>query len=176
MEDRVRKRLGNRVGAQITVRTFHSLGMAIIGEVERRRPALSRVAEDEKALFTLLKGIIADLVAKLDFSKIMLRWFQEFFASYRSEHDFKTQGEYWNYIRTNEIRSLQGEMVKSFEECVIANFLYLNGVPYEYESPYEHKTATPERRQYQPDFYLPDAGIYIEHLCTLQIGQHPSIH
>ena len=173
MEDRVRKRLGNRVGAQITVRTFHSLGMAIIGETESRRPALSRVSEDEKALFTLLKGIITDLIANLKFSKIILRWFQEFFAPYRSEHDFRTQGEYWNYIRTNEIRSLQGEKVKSFEECVIANFLYLNGVPYEYESPYEHKTATPERRQYQPDFYLPDAGIYIEHFALSKSGNTP---
>ena len=173
MEDRVRKRLGNRVGAQITVRTFHSLGMAIIGETESRRPALSRVSEDEKALFTLLKGIIADLVAKLDFSKIILRWFQEFFAPYRSEHDFRTQGEYWNYIRTNEIRSLQGEKVKSFEECVIANFLYLNGVTYKYESPYEHETATPEKRQYHPDFYLPDAGIYIEHFALSKSGNTP---
>ena len=173
MEDRVRTRLGNSVGTQITVRTFHSLGMAIIGEVERKRPALSKVAEDEKALLVLLKGIITDLIANLKFSKIILRWFQEFFASYRSEHDFKTQGEYWNYIRTNEIRSLQGEMVKSFEECVIANFLYLNGVPYEYESTYEHETATPERRQYQPDFYLPDAAIYIEHFALSKSGNTP---
>ena len=173
MEDRVRKRLGTSVGTQITVRTFHSLGMAIIGEAERKRPALSRVAEDEKALLVLLKGIISDLVANLKFSKIMLRWFQEFFAPYRSEHDFKTQGEYWHYIRTNEIRSLQGEMVKSFEECVIANFLYLNGVPYEYESTYEHETATPERRQYHPDFYLPDAGIYIEHFALSKSGNTP---
>ena len=173
MEERVRKRLGNSVGTQITVRTFHSLGMAIIGEVERKRPALSRVAEDEKALLVLLKGIISDLVANLKFSKIMLRWFQEFFAPYRSEHDFKTQGEYWNYIRTNEIRSLQGEMVKSFEECIIANFLYLNGIRYKYESPYKHETATPERRQYQPDFYLPDAGIYIEHFALSKSGNTP---
>ena len=173
MEERVRKRLGNRVGSQITVRTFHSLGMAIIGDVERRRPALSKVAEDEKALLVLLKGIIADLVANLKFSKIMLRWFQEFFAPYRSEHDFKTQGEYWNYIRTNEIRSLQGELVKSFEECIIANFLYLNGVRYKYEGPYEHETATPEKRPYQPDFYLPDPGIYIEHFALSKSGKTP---
>ena len=101
MEERIQKRLGKKAGAQITVRTFHSLGMAIIGEAERRRPALSRVAEDKKALFDLLKSIIADLVASLKFSKVILRWFQEFFAPYRSEHDFKTQGEYWNYIRAN---------------------------------------------------------------------------
>ncbi len=173
MEDRVRNRLGIRVGAQITVRTFHSLGMAIIGEVERKRPALSRVAEDEKALLALLKGIITDLVTNLEFSKIMLRWFQEFFAPYRSEHDFRTQGEYWNYIRTNEIRSLQGEKVKSFEECIIANFLYLNGVTYKYERPYEHETATPEKTQYLPDFTLPDSGIYIEHFALSKSGNPP---
>ena len=173
MEDRVRNRLGNTVGTKIIVRTFHSLGMAIIGEVERKRPTLSRVAEDDKALLTLLKEIISDLVANLKFSKIMLRWFQEFFAPYRSEHDFKTQGEYWNYIRTNEIRSLQGEMVKSFEECIIANFLYLNGVRYKYESPYKHETDTRERRQYHPDFYLPDAGIYIEHFALSKSGNTP---
>ena len=173
MEERIQKRLGKKAGAQITVRTFHSLGMAIIGEAEHRRPALSRVAEDEKALFDLLKDIIADLVASLKFSKVILRWFQEFFAPYRSEHEFKTQGEYWNYIRANEIRSLKGEKVKSFEECVIANFLYLNGVPYEYESSYKHETATPDRRQYHPDFFLPDAGIYIEHFALSASGNTP---
>ena len=47
--------------------------------------------------------------------------------------------------------------------CEIANFLYLYSVHYEYERVYEHDTATPEKAPYQPDFYLPDAGIYIEH-------------
>ena len=165
MEERVRSRLGDETGGQLTVRTFHSLGMSIIGEAEGKRPALARVAEDDKALFDLLKNIIADLVADPKCSNVMLKWFQDHFAPYRSEHDFQTQGEYWDYIRANEIRSLQGERVKSFEECTIANFLYLNGVPYEYEASYEHETATSEKRQYQPDFYLTEAGIYIEHFA-----------
>ena len=173
MEGRVRNRLGDQVGAELTVRTFHSLGMSIIGEVERNRPALAKVAEDDKALFDLLKGIVADLVADPKFSKVMLKWFEEHFAPYRSEYEFQTQGEYWAYLRANEIRSLQGEKLKSFEECEIANFLYLNGVPYEYERDYEHETATSERRQYQPDFYLPDAGIYIEHFALSASGDTP---
>ena len=53
--------------------------------------------------------------------------------------------------------------MRSFEECEIANFLYLNGVSYEYEAPYEHDLATADRRQYKPDFRLPEHGIYIEH-------------
>ena len=53
--------------------------------------------------------------------------------------------------------------MKSYEECEIANFLHLNGIAYQYEAPYEHETATAVRRQYRPEFHLPDHGIYIEH-------------
>ena len=172
MEGRVRGRLGE-AAAGLTVRTFHSLGMSIIGEAEGRRPALAKVAGDEKALFDLLKDIIADLLADPIFATVMLAWFREHFVPYCSEHEFRNQGEYWDYVRANEIRSLQGEKLKSFEECEIANFLYLNGVPYEYERPYEHETATSKRRQYQPDFYLPDAGIYIEHFALSASGDTP---
>ena len=66
-------------------------------------------------------------------------------------------------IRQYDLRSLQGEKVRSFEECEIANFLFLNGIPYEYEAPYEHGTATPQRRQYKPDFHILEPSIYIEH-------------
>ena len=163
MEVRVRKRLGDEAAADMTVRTFHSLGMAIIGEAEGRRPALAKAAEDEKALIDLLKSIVADLAAERKFWGFLLEWFQSQFAPYRSEHDFRSQGEYWDYVRRHEIRSLKGEKVKSYEECEIANFLYLNGVPYEYERVYEHDTATPEKGPYQPDFYLPEAELYIEH-------------
>ena len=163
MEVRVRERLGDEAAAGMTVRTFHSLGMAIIGEAEGRRPALAKAAEDEKALIDLLKSIVTDLAAERKFWGFLLEWFQSQFAPYRSEHDFRSQGEYWDYVRRYEIRSLKGEKVKSYEECEIANFLYLNGVPYEYERVYEHDTATSEKRPYQPDFYLPAAEIYIEH-------------
>ena len=173
MEERILRRLGPEKSDRLPVRTFHSLGMSIIGAAEGKRPTLAKVAENDKALFDLLKDIIADLFAGPKFSNIMLIWFEDHFATYKSEHEFHTQGEYWDYIRVNEIRSLQGEKVKSFEECQIANFLYLNGVPYEYERSYEHSTATSERRQYQPDFYLPDAGIYIEHFALNESGGTP---
>ena len=163
MEERVRKRLGAAIATGVTVRTFHSLAMAIIGDAEGKRPALARTAQSDRALFDVLKGIVTDLLAGGVLSKPVLEWFQDQFAPYRSEHEFPNWGAYWSYIRRNDIRSLKGEEVKSYEECEIANFLYLNGVAYEYEAPYEHETATAERRQYRPDFFLPDHGIYIEH-------------
>lgn len=163
MEERVHKRLGGATARAVTLRTFHSLGMAIIGSAEGKRPALAASAENDRALFDLLKGIVADLLADGEVSAVLLGWFQDQFAPYRSEHEFSNWGEYWEYIRRNDILSLKGDRVKSFEECEIANFLYLHGVAYEYEAPYEHETATAERRQYKPDFHLSDHGIYIEH-------------
>ncbi len=164
--DEMEERIGRRLGAAAhgaTVRTFHSLGMAIIGEVEGKRPALTRSAESERALFDQLKGIVSDLLADGSLSETILEWFQDQFAPYRSMHEFPNWGAYWNYIRKHEIRSLKGDEVQSYEECEIANFLHLNGIAYQYEEPYEHETATAERRQYKPDFLLPDHSIYIEH-------------
>ena len=173
MKERVRRRLGTEATAGLTVRTFHSLGMSIIAAVEGKRPSLAKVAEDDKALYDLLKRIVNDLLVNPKFAAVMLTWFQDHFAPYESEHEFQNQGEYWNYVRAIELRSLKGELVKSYEECEIANFLYLNGVTYEYEHPYEHDTATLEKRQYLPDFYLPDAGIYIEHFALNASGDTP---
>ena len=163
MEERIQKRLGDDIVRDITVSTFHSLGLAIIGKVEGRRPAITKAAEDERNLVSRLKAIVSDLIADQEISETILAWFREQFAPYRSLHEFNTWGEYYDYIRQYEIRSLKGEQVKSFEECEIANFLYLNGINYEYERLYEQKTGTAKKGPYRPDFYLPDSDIWIEH-------------
>lgn len=163
VEERLQKRLGDKTARNLTVRTFHSLGMSIIGQAEGQLPTLAKVAEDSRALSDLLKSIIDSLLTESAFAKIFLEWFQIYFAPYKSEHECQSMSEYVDYVRNHDIRSLKGEKVKSYQECEIANFFYLNGVSYEYEAAYEHKTATPDKRQYQPDFYLPEAGIYIEH-------------
>lgn len=165
MEERVRNRLGENTAAELSVRTFHGLGMAIIGEVEGKRPTLAEVAEDSVALFDLLKLIVGQLVQSAHYSAVLISWFSSHFSQYRSVTEFKNHGQYWDYIRANDIRSLRGEKLRSYEECEIANFLFLNGIRYEYEQSYEHPTATSDKRQYKPDFYLVDAGIYIEHFA-----------
>ena len=132
MEERMDKRLSAVIARNVTVRTFHGLGMAIIGEAEGKRPALAATAENDRTLFDLLKGTVADLLTERELSATMREWFQEGFAPYKSEHEFRNWGEYHDYIRKFDVRSLKGETVRSFEECEIANFLYLNGVAYEY--------------------------------------------
>ena len=63
MEERMDNRLGAAIAHDVTVRTFHGLGMAIIGKAEGKRPALAATAENDRTLFDLLKGIVADLLA-----------------------------------------------------------------------------------------------------------------
>lgn len=69
--------------------------------------------------------------------------------------------------RQSGMDTLLGERVKSVEELMIANFLFLNGVAYEYERPYDYvippELAEGNRRAYQPDFYLTDYDIWLEH-------------
>lgn len=62
-----------------------------------------------------------------------------------------------------KLKTLAGETVKSFEETLIANFLFLNSIDYEYERDYPLDTRTEQYRQYKPDFYLPAYDLYIEH-------------
>jgi DNA helicase IV len=63
-----------------------------------------------------------------------------------------------NRVARAELDTIQGEKVKSVEELTIANFLYLNGIEYEYEKIYPFGKPV-----YRPDFYLKDYNIYLEH-------------
>ncbi|MBK8972349.1 MAG: UvrD-helicase domain-containing protein [Hahellaceae bacterium] len=59
------------------------------------------------------------------------------------------------------------------EERVIADWLFYNGINYEYERPYEHDTAGEQHRQYHPDFYYPEVRLYHEHFALNAKGEAP---
>ena len=157
-------RIEERCGTLVDAKTFHALGYSIIKEVEGQAPALAPHASDDAQFRALLRDIVEYEFAKLGTSAVLLaRWFSEFFWPYRSEWDFKTRGEYYEYVESHELRTLQGELVRSFEECEIANWLYINGIAYEYEPVYEHELPENDRGAYTPDFRLKESGVYIEH-------------
>lgn len=70
----------------------------------------------------------------------------------------KCEPERLNKIAKSALDTIQGEKVKSIEELTIANFLFLNGIAYDYEKRYPYGDVV-----YQPDFYLRDYDIYLEH-------------
>ena len=158
------ERIEYTYGAPVIAKTFHALAYGIIGEVEGQAPALAAHATDDALLFALLRDILTDLASKPGKAvTLLIRWFAEFFRPERSEWEFKNQHEYYSYVEEQELRTLQGEQVRSFEELQIANWLYLNGIAYEYEPLYEHPLPENDCRAYTPDFRLNESGVYIEH-------------
>ncbi len=153
--------------------TFHSFGRRVIVESEVA-PSISKLAEDEMVSRRAFDTIIGELLNDPEQSKAVIDFIAYHYAPYRSVFDFTTPDQYKEYVRNVELRTLSGDLVKSFEELVIANYLTEYGIEFEYERRYEHETATRDRRQYQPDFFLPDHGIYIEHFALNDEGQPPA--
>ena len=169
--DEIRGRLKGDLSAA-HVHTFHSFGRRVIAESEAA-PAISKLAEDDLALKRAVDAIIGELLNDPDQSKAVIDFIIYHHAPYKSAFDFDTLYEYEEYVRDIELRTLSGVLVKSFEELEIANYLTEHGVKFRYEDPYETPTATQKHRQYQPDFFLPDHGIYIEHFALNREGRPP---
>ncbi len=174
LQERIVERLGKWSGdTPPKVKTFHALGLEIVGAVEGKKPRLSPLAEDPVAFSRFVDTTLDRCLDNEAYRKRFLYYTQAELFSYRSQFDFTTVGDYQEYVRTNELRTLKGVVVKSFEEVVIGNFLSANGIPFEYERKYEIDTRTPEFAQYRPDFYLPEAGVYIEHFALDKDGNPP---
>ena len=158
------ERVEARSGVPIVARTFHALAYDVIGIVEGSKPALADHATDDVAFSALIKQILKDLVHSLsEVSKAIIEWFAHFLAEPKTEWDFDTKHAFYTHMEQQDLRTLLGDKVKSYEELQIANWLYENGIEYEYEPNYEHKIKGNGRRDYCPDFRLIDSGVYIEH-------------
>lgn len=160
MQERIDHRLGK---CGITASTFHKLGKEIIAKVEGQQPSLSPLAEDDKALALQVSQWFEEHLKAPVYQQLAIKYFQHHLYPAVNPFDFDSEGEYFDYILANDIRTLKGEVVKSLGECLLANYLFRQGIEYQYEPAYEHRTASPLYRQYQPDFYLPEHGIYIEY-------------
>ena len=169
--DEIRRRLRHDLsGAH--AHTFHSFGRRVIAK-SAAAPTISKLAEDDLALKRAVDQILGDLLNDPEQSKAVIDFIVYHHAPYRSAFEFDTLGEYEEHVRGVELRTLSGDLVKSFEELEIANYLTEHGVEFRYEDPYETATATQRYRQYQPDFFLPGHGIYIEHFALDRHGRPP---
>jgi|GEM_PF-182211 len=155
----------------IKAKTFHSLGLEIIAKSTNKKPSLAPWEQSSLALEKLIWGIIEEQVTDAVLYAKLLKFFVYHVSTYKSDFDFENEVEYNNYIYDSNLLPIRetlitlknAERVKSFEELEIANFLFINGIDYEYERAYEFDTATEQYGQYHPDFYLPEYEIYLEH-------------
>lgn len=147
--------------AAVQVSTFHSTGKSIINFHEKN--TVSRLATDEKTYIKFVETQIQEMLK----DKVVGKDFNQFATCYLyprpNDLAFKSQGQYLRYVKDNELRALSGDLVKSFEELTIANYLFSQGIKFVYEKPYPYSSPEPGRGGYQPDFYLPDLDVYLEH-------------
>ena len=165
--------------------TFHKLGYDYIKHFQKKPPAVA----NENLLHQTIKQFLKNNILHHDSA---LKSFVQFMACYlnipeendafdslgekldvKNGIDFETlKSKYYastsgsRRIGKNKLDTFSGERVKSVEELMIANFLFLNGVNYEYEKPYPHGD-----HMYRPDFYLPDYDIWLEHFGINKHGR-----
>ena len=174
------------VATGLTVETFHALGLKILTESSGKKKTIE---EQLKAYIT--KYFEEELVKNPEIANEIFQYIAlYFYAAPIYKKKYKNDGEIFKELKTLDFRTLKdrlgklstnkdkhetlkNEFVKSNEELVIANYLFTNGINYEYEKPYEIETSTVDKRQYTPDFYLPDYGIYIEHYGIDRSGNAP---
>ena len=163
VREELQERVALRLNTNLHVHTYHNFGLQVIAEATGTKPSVSELAEDKKKFSKAIHNFIKNRMRDPVFAELIQEFSLYYFTPYKSDFDFRSFREYVDYVRQVELRSLKGEKVKSFEECFIANFLYINGIEYVYEKPYEVRTADTNHRQYRPDFYLPQCSLYIEH-------------
>ena len=104
--DEITERIRKRIRANVRSTTFHALGLGIISEVDKKKPSLAKTAENDRSLKQKIQDILSDLLLE-DKSAINLvtMYFQSYFAPYKSAFDFKELGDYYKYVKDNELIS-----------------------------------------------------------------------
>lgn len=154
--------------------TFHAFGIDVIGKATGKKPSLAPWVDPSNPGADVRE--VGDIIRTLsEQDKTFKRDWDLFRTVYARDvgkwgHPDEPEA-YANGVRG--FRTARGEVVKSKEERTIADWLFYNGVNYEYERPYEHETADHQHRQYFPDFYYPDAQLYHEHFALNEKGQAP---
>lgn len=162
------QRINKETGCSIDALTFHKLGLNIItkatGTVSRITQLNLQKFIQEQLLLNMQSDAYLNLLSTyLLFNRVAAK----------SEFEFKTQAEYVEYLHLNPPTTINHEIMKSYGEMDIANFLTQNGIEYIYEHPYKIDTCTSEHGQYIPDFYLPKYDIYIEYFGINRSGEVP---
>lgn len=163
------ERINNETGYKIVASTFHKLGLNIIKDVEKTVPKITKLDLKE-----FVKEQLELNIQNSTYLEVLNTYLLYNHIKVKSEFEFNSKREYEKYLTMNKPITLNKELVKSYGEMDIANFLTQNGIKYIYEKEYKLDTRNTEYGQYYPDFYLPDYNIYIEYFGINRKGQVPS--
>ncbi|MBQ9313687.1 MAG: UvrD-helicase domain-containing protein [Clostridia bacterium] len=187
--DEMTERINNKLNIPVTAVTFHKLGLDILKNyqmptiIDNTKKILSNYFNKEVLKdYTALKNIFDFFLYYLNVPKNL----QDFdcLGSYidsqrsidletlKSKYDANLLQVQIHNMKKN-LQTISGEHVRSMEEVMIANYLFLNGINYEYEKEYPYKSEEQPERSYHPDFYLSDYDIYLEHFGITKDNKLP---
>lgn len=142
--------------------TFHSFGLDVIGRATGIKPRLASWVDVGDGL-----GMIERIVDELRDRDLRFRYRWDLYRlvfAHASIAIDEHEPDAWDASRKeNGYHTFGGHIVRSHGERLIADFLFLNGVSYDYERPYVHDVADATHGQYRPDFYYPDIDVWHEH-------------
>lgn len=178
----LKEKIKDKLGYDVPISTFHSCGRAIVKKDTNY--ADSKIESDN---FYFIRDYVNQLVNN---NKDMLQDMIMLFAYYLDLTEDVTKKisleDHFTLLETADYTTLKSnigefnktyidkqrkttstilnETLRSNEEVQIANFLFLNGIEYEYEKPYKYPIPN-ANKIYTPDFYIKqgDNECYIEH-------------
>lgn len=190
--EEMNQRISEQLHIEVEAKTFHKLGLEIITNHRKVRPDIAeelnnvidsyfeeKIYDDKNQLQLLITFFGCYLNIPKDLEEFnSLGECHDFYKNVDFETikgKFELQEEIKNEVERLKVskETLQGETVKSLEELMIANFLYINGINYIYENIYPFESDDKYKKQYRPDFYLPDYNIYLEHFGITKEGRVP---
>jgi len=164
-------------------KTFHELGKKIINSQNKNSPTVT----NENTLLNVISEFLNNEASN---NELVSNAYLEYLGCYmnipKEMDEFESLGDkieeekgleletlkskyhLKNLSGKNKLNTIQGEKVKSVEELTIANFLFLHGINYVYEKKYPHTDYN-----YQPDFYLTEHDIYLEHFGVNEDNRAP---
>ena len=178
----LKERINQQLNINCPITTFHAAGYSILKKEQKDLTTLN-IASDYVLYNTVNNYIMNEVINDKETLRNILLFFSSYFYMpkecktiedfyhYLSRTDFSTLksniGEYYKDVlnkRSHMRQTLRDEVVRSEQEVIIANYLFMNGIDYEYESIYP-KPFPGSLKPYTPDFLLKqdDKIVYLEH-------------
>lgn len=184
----LKERINNGLKIPAKICTFHAFAFEIVKRFTSQPPEINfssyRIVFEmlEKTIFNnkkLMQNLVLFLGYYFDLSEDIFKFDNlNQFHMYKASQDYETLksglGEYIKKVeqqRSKHIKTLTGEYLRSVQEVQIANFLYLNGLDYEYERVYPSDSLS-KNKKYTPDFYISQGEhtVWLEHYALTENG------
>lgn len=172
--DMIEERLCEEFGiTEPTVSTFHSLGLDILEEDLGFRPDVFGGGKNGGVLSKWVEERVSRYLRHENggFKRHYFKFLKHFYDEEGIDADFAVKERQAAELRETDYKTLRGEEVRSRAEKMIADTLFLNQIDYSYEHRAGWAETGEEYGGYDPDFYLPEHEITIEHWGIWEDGE-----